>query len=84
VAKGALRAPFATPASFPHLHCPQAQVCAVADIERGQSLACFSTLSGVNIIHPVPKRLFGRLQNVRNDGGAAAAYVLRHSPERVG
>jgi hypothetical protein len=53
VAKGAQSTPFATPASFPHLHhlrragtaCPQAQVCAVAELERAQRLACFSTLS---------------------------------------
>jgi len=45
VAKAVLCAPFATPASFPHLCCPQAQVCAVGELERAQRLACFSTLS---------------------------------------
>jgi len=45
VAKGALCAPFATHASFPHLHCPQAQVCAAAELQRGRRLACLSTPS---------------------------------------
>ncbi len=45
VAKGAQNAPFATPASFPHLHCPQAQVCAAAELQKGWRLACFSAPS---------------------------------------
>jgi hypothetical protein len=39
------RVEFVTPASFPHLHCPQAQVCAAAKVRRGRRLACFSTPS---------------------------------------
>ncbi|MCK4831890.1 MAG: hypothetical protein KAS81_03940, partial [Anaerolineales bacterium] len=34
-----------TPASFPHLHCPQVQVCAAAELQRGRRLAFSSTLS---------------------------------------
>ncbi len=45
VAKGAQSAPFATHASFLHLHCPQAQVCAAAELQRGRRLACLSTPS---------------------------------------
>jgi len=55
VAKGAQSAPFATPASFPHLHCPQAQVCAAAELERGRRLACFTTLSRYPLTHYRPQ-----------------------------
>ncbi len=37
-------------ASFPHLRCPQAQVCAAAELQRGLRLVGSSTLSG-NLEH---------------------------------
>ncbi len=43
--EGGAKRPNPTPASFPHLHCPQAQVCATAELQRGGRLACSSALS---------------------------------------
>ncbi len=37
------------PASFPHLHCPQEQVCAAAELQRGRRLACSSTPSATGL-----------------------------------
>ncbi len=51
------------PATSPHLHCPQAQVCAAAELQRGRRLACFR-LPGTLSVHPLAP---GRVLNYNHD-----------------